>query len=393
MPPYGRHKTLLLLYLKQHIRNRHMDRIKKTIGIDAHSLKHLSGGIGFYLFYLLKELIPIRSDCMFILYTSSSDDFTSLEDFPNLKIYSMPLMSLPDSLWVQTRLALALYRDRPDYFWAPAQMIPILIPKKTKTILTVHDFVYRLAPNTMSLFRKLLMKSMRGFFYKSANSIFCNSQGTANKLKSFYEVDAASVITPPLKETIAHRDSLECQGVMDKYGLNFKEFILVVGTIEPRKNLIQLIEFYETLLLGSERSNVIPLVVVGGGGWKNKTIRLSIDRIKKLYPDHFFPLGFIPDEEISYLYSAARQLLLFSIYEGYGMPLMEARVCGTPVACFNMEEMREATENDGLFMEKEGFETDLKAIFYKGNPLPALPKKHTYPTNQELAKKLSAFFD
>ena len=81
-----------------------MDRIKKTIGIDAHSLKHLSGGIGFYLFYLLKELIPIRSDCMFILYTSSSDDFTSLEDFPNLKIYSMPLKK-------QKKLPLKLVKD------------------------------------------------------------------------------------------------------------------------------------------------------------------------------------------------------------------------------------------------------------------------------------------
>ena len=385
---------MLLAYLKEHITTQHMDRIKKTISIDAHSLKHLSGGIGFYLFYLLKELIPIRSNCMFILYTSSSDgDFTSLEGFPNVKIYSMPLMSLPDSLWIQTRLTLALYRDRPDYFWAPAQMMPIFIPKKTKTILTVHDFVYRLAPNTMSLFRKLLMKSMKGFFYKSADSIFCNSAGTADKLKRFYGIKTASVITPPLKETIGYRNFLECHGILDKYGLNFKKFILVVGTIEPRKNLIQLIEFYETLLLGSERSNMIPLVIVGGGGWKNKRIRLSIDRMKKLYPDHFLPLGFIADEEISYLYSAARQLLLFSIYEGYGMPLMEARVCGTPVACFNMEEMREASENDGLFMEKEGFEKDLKAIFYKGNSLPPPPKKHTYPTNKELAEKLSAFFD
>ncbi|NDE82464.1 MAG: glycosyltransferase family 1 protein, partial [Chlamydiia bacterium] len=338
--------------------------------------------------------IPIRSDCLFILYTRSSEgDFTSLEGFPNVKIYSMPLMSLPDSLWVQTRLTLALYRDRPDYFWAPAQMMPILIPKKTKTILTVHDFVYLLFPDTMCVSRRLLMKWTGVVFYRSADSIFCNSQGTANKLKSFYGVDTASVITPPLKETIEPKNPIACREFINQYGLIFKGFILVLGGIEPKKNLIELMAFYEKLLLGSERSNVIPLVIVGGGGWKNKTIRLSIDRMKKLYPDHFLPLGFIADEEISYLYSAARQLLLFSIYEGYGMPLMEARVCATPVACFNMEEMREASENDGLFMEKEGFETDLRDIFYKGNPLPAPPKKHTYPTNQELAEKLSAFFD
>ncbi|NDE82181.1 MAG: hypothetical protein EB051_00995, partial [Chlamydiia bacterium] len=200
-----------------------MDRVKKTIGIDAYTLKTLSTGIGFYLFYLLKELIPIRSDCLFILYTRASEgDFTALQSFPNVKIKSLPLISSMHSLWIQTSLTLALYQDCPDYFWAPAQMIAIFIPKKTKTILTVHDFVYRFFPDTMCGSRRLLMKWTAGFFYRSADSIFCNSKGTANKLQQFYRIKSASIITPPLKETIAPRHPVACREFINQYGLIFK---------------------------------------------------------------------------------------------------------------------------------------------------------------------------
>ncbi|MEI8328767.1 MAG: glycosyltransferase family 1 protein [Chlamydiia bacterium] len=361
-----------------------------TIGIDAFVLKNLSGGISFYLFCLLKQLIPMRPHWLFILYTTSpSGDFAELLQFSNVRIRSIRAFSSFHSLWIQTSLAIALYQDSPDFFWAPAQIMPLVIQKKIKTILTVHDFVYRISPQSISKSRYYLMHLFSGLFYRSADYIFCNSKGTANKLKLFYGIDSTDVVTPPLKDTITHKKGYECRDVLKKYGLHYKEFILTVGSIEPKKNLMQLMEFYEKLLIQKDLSSVIPLVIVGGYGWRNTQILDRIARMRQLYPDHFIPLGFVPDIDMPVLYSAARFFVLFSVYEGYGMPLMEARACHTPIACFDIEEMREAADNEGLFMDKKKIPSELAPLFDKKTQWPQSPKKYSYPTTQELAEKIA----
>ncbi len=361
-----------------------------TIGIDAFVLKNLSGGISFYLFCLLKQLIPMRPNWLFILYTRSPiGDFSELLQFPNVRIRSISTFSSFHSLWTQTSLAVALYQDSPDFFWAPAQIMPLVIQKKIKTIITVHDFVYRIAPESISRSRYYLMHLFNGLSYRSADYIFCNSKGTAKKLKLLYGIDSTDIVTPPLRDTITHKKAYECRDVLKKYGLHYKEFILTVGSIEPKKNLMQLMEFYEKVLIQKTLSSVIPLVIVGGGGWKNTTVLERIARMRQLYPDHFIPLGFVPDIDMPALYSAARLVVLFSLYEGYGMPLMEARACHTPIACFDIEEMREAAENEGLFMDKKKFQSQLAPLFDIKIQWTKGPAKHSYPTTQTLAEKIA----
>ena len=359
------------------------------IGLDAVPLEKREGGIGYALFYFLQELIPQHPEWKFFLYTHTAEsEVTYFKKYSNVIVRALPLYTFSHALWTQTSLAYAIYKDALDLFWASTQFLPLFRKKTLKTVLHLHDFAFKLYPKTLSPLKQLLHLLLTPYMIRSAHYLVAISQGSADKLFSLYNKRADLILPPPLKTSFCPEPKEKVDALLRPLGLAYKKYFLTIGTLEPRKNFIALIDTYLTLLKKKEKMH--PLIIVGGGGWRNSALLRKLKHVQSFFPDQIKYLGRVADEPLSSLLSGARYYLCFSLYEGYGMPLAEARLCHTPVICFDQSELREATENDAFFLPTTGYEEKLEALLCDEQihaPAPCL-----YSSNREKANSLARAF-
>jgi glycosyltransferase involved in cell wall biosynthesis len=363
------------------------------IGVDATSLTRLNGGISYYLFHLLDELLQIKKDVLFYLYAFS--DRGAIEYFlryEHVRLRPIGFLSFCHALWSQTTLAFYCHRDQLDFFWGATQFIPLFKRKTMRCFLSLHDFAFLFYPHTVSFFRLCLQRLLSKKMCQRADAILSLSQATEAHLWDLYKLKATAVIHPPLKPSLSCRDEKETTAFLAQRGLAYGHYIVTVGTLEPRKNFAPLLEHYLALCGRFPLTELLPLILIGGGGWKNKEIIASLKSAQARYPSHIRPLGFVSEEQLSFYLSGAKHYLSFSLYEGYGMPLAEARLCGTQIAAPDQRAQREAAEEDGLFFkcaeEREALESLFTSRKEKMSPL-----KTTYLSNREKARKLACLFE
>lgn len=338
------------------------------IGIDAYPLSRKLTGIGYYLLPLLQTLVAEHPNASFYLYAPCvSDTLKKFSPYPNVHLRIVPYLSFSEALWSQSTLPFFLFKDKVDLLWSATQSLPFLLPRRVKTVLSVHDFAYRLFPTTVALVRGLYLRQAASFFYRKADCLVANSQATAKKLKQLYQRKADAVIYPPLSLPLVQAFP--------------KEHLITVATLEPRKNLVALLQAYEKALAYEE---LYPWIIVGTPGWKCKQIVAEISRISRKYPHKLHYKGYVSEAEKQQLIASARYLIVCSHYEGYGMPLAEARVLGTAVVAFDQPEMREAAEEDGFFVKTIA---EFLPYFRKEGVLPSVGPIN-YPQTAQSAKLL-----
>jgi len=337
------------------------------IGVDATPLRERLTGVGNYVYYLLEALIQKRPSDHFFLYAiKHAHTLESFRRFPNVTIRVVPFLGVSEALWSQTTLAWNCRKDKIDFFWGATQSVPLF--HRQKSVITIYDFTYRLYPKTTSFIRGKYLRLFGKWLYKKADRITTISKGTAERLHKLYGIKTDQVIIPPLRNL----QSEEVDEVLKRYSLKQKDYFLLVGTLEPRKNIVNTLRAF---------NSKHPLVIVGGKGWKDDLISRELKKI----PENFMVLGYLPDATLNALVKGAKAYIMPSLYEGYGMPIAEARVLGTPVVCCDVPEMVEAAEEDALIIPH-----DQLALAFT-TPL-APPKKPTYPSNEALATLLSEEF-
>lgn len=359
------------------------------VGVDATALVDPYSGIGCYLFHLLKELVVLRKDCVFYLYSfTDSKHLSYFKQYENVVLRKIPFFSFWLSIWLQTVVAFCCWHDKVDVFWGPAQAVPLL-KRRMKTILTVHDFTYLLYPKTVPSKKCIFLRTFSKWILKKSDHIVPVSHGTANRLFQYYGIHCHSVIHPPVKPEISFKEKKEAEPLLAVHGLEYGNYVISIGTLEPRKNFVKLVEAYLKIL--REHEEAMPLVIVGSGGWKNKKIVETLENAQKNHPSHIKLLGNVTDDALSAYLSGASRYLTFSCYEGYGIPIAEARLCRTPIACFDIPEMREAAEEDGIFLNAENREEKLVHIFVSTKERIADKQKieTKYLSNTEKASILS----
>jgi glycosyltransferase involved in cell wall biosynthesis len=195
------------------------------------------------------------------------------------------------------------------------------------TVLTVHDLIFKRFPQYHKPLNRWYLNLTMPLFTKQADLIIAVSEATKRDLVSFYHLDpekirvvyeAADPRFAPQPEDVVAR-------VLRKYGLP-ERYILFVGTIEPRKNLTRFLDVYSALY---KEGLTDAFVVVGKRGW------LEGDFFRRLEDDSLPPVilpGFVSDEDLPAVYAGAQALVFPSLYEGFGLPMLEAMACGTPVA-------------------------------------------------------------
>jgi len=235
-------------------------------------------------------------------------------------------------------------------------IVPTFVPNKV--VLTVHDLVFRDYPETVNkrtlfFLRKNFKKSL-----KRADAIVTISEFTKERLQHYYNVTAPITVIPCGVDLerftpIHKRQVPSLESIMQKYNIQ-RDYLLYIGTIEPRKNLERLINAY--VLFTKEHPNPPQLVLGGGNGWRNENIYSAIPSTG----ENVIITGYLDEDEIPILMRGAVAFCFPSIYEGFGMPILEAMACGTPVLAANEASLPEVA-GDSAFLVNP---FDVKDIAY-----------------------------
>jgi len=266
------------------------------------------------------------------------------------------------------RLAKLKLENRPWLFHA-TQPAPLAI-KGSANIYTVHDLVPLRLPYTTSDDKKYFYGMLMALA-RTADQIVTVSEHSRRDIVEFLGVDERRVTntyqTVEIPEAILKRPNSEvAEDLAKSFGLEFGEYFLFYGAIEPKKNLARLIDAY--VASGTKR----PLIITGGRGWQNRNDMRKINDERfvsfRMEGNSFVRhrqvrrLNYLPQHQLMYLIKGARALLFPSIYEGFGLPVVEAMLLGTPVVTSNSSSLPEVTGGAAVLVDPYSVQDLARAI-------------------------------
>jgi glycosyltransferase involved in cell wall biosynthesis len=306
------------------------------IAFDGTTLTPGRTGVGYYTEHLLQHLareVVQTGDELIVVSNKPIDTQVPLP--AHVRVHDGHRFPIRIG-WMQLRAASALEALRPDVAHFTNGMIPFGSP--VATVVTVHDMSLRLYPNCHPVRRLLLNRPLMHVAIRQASSIVTVSNSARRDLLRLHGVAADRVAVvheaaSPVFRPIADRARLE--DVRARYRLP-RRFVLYVGTIEPRKNLTRLMTAF-----AAARKRGIPhhLVCAGPYGWSSRDLAGRIDRLGIRDAVHF--TGYVPFEDLPSIYNLAEFFAFPSLYEGFGLPVVEAMACGIPVLTSNTSSLGE----------------------------------------------------
>ncbi len=320
-----------------------------NIALDAFPLSMtLSAGISNYLNNILDHLLNVDNKNDYFLFCKN---YLQVAERANLKLRfsSQPgktSLSYLNTLWLFSSGVRMMKRDKIDIFWGTRQMLPPFLPARTRKVLTVYDLVWHYFPETMGSYNRLVSNLLAIRSIKSADHIITISNATAGALTEITGVPRRkiSVVYPAADGYKPLDKSAAADYIAGKYRTALK-YILTVSTVEPRKNLITLLRAFAAL-----KNEDIQLLIAGASGWKNSTVYSEYERLGFSERQVKF-LGYVPYEDMNNLYSGASLFVFPSIYEGFGIPPLEAMAAGTPVIVSNSSSLPEVAGEAGILPE------------------------------------------
>ncbi|UVK38225.1 glycosyltransferase family 4 protein [Mesorhizobium sp. AR10] len=312
------------------------------IGVDGRNLGSATDGIGRFVHRSIKALSALGAEVF--LYAPSEVN-ASYEVPSGVALRTAGIKALPmRALWGQAILPSLASRDGVEVFWGPAHRLPLFLDNRIARVVTIHDLVWVHAPETMRartwLGERLLMRPA----LRKADIVVADSSATAIAVTEEFPW-----LRSPVRTIAPGTTSLPAAGgfsSLERLGIT-KPYALFVGTLEPRKNLRNLIKAYG-LLPESTRSGC-DLVIVGGSGWKQTGLADDV-RLGGLEKNITFT-GFVDDAMLATLYSNCLFLAMPSLYEGFGFPIVEAHSFGKPVLTSNTSSMPEVAGESAALVD------------------------------------------
>lgn len=323
------------------------------IGIDYTSAVRQGAGIGRYTRELVRALMrqDVQNQYTFLAACGGvPDPGAALQDISphtNARTLRLPLSDRAlNVLWHRLRVPMAVewLTGALDIYHSPDFSLPPV--RRAHTILTVHDLSFMRVPECSDPHLRAYLLQVVPASVRRADVVLADSESTRRDVMELLQVPAArvQVVYAGVEERFQRiRDARALEMVRQRYQLP-PRFVLAVGTLQPRKNYERLIEAYARL----ERAirSQVKLVIVGGEGWMYEGIYHRVHELK-LQDTVLFP-GFVADEHLPALYSLAELLAFPSLYEGFGLPPLEAMACGTPVVCSNASSLPEVVGSAAL---------------------------------------------
>lgn len=330
------------------------------IGIDYTAAVHQTAGIGRYSREMVQALAAAPAKFDYRLFVAGAGKV------------ARPVLLGPNFAWCPTRLTerwlarlwyrlrlplpieswtgpLALFHAT-DFFLPPVRSI-------TYTIVTIHDLSFVRLPETVMPGMANHLNQWVPRSVQRADHVIAVSEATRQDLIELYQTPPEKIsvlyhgVTPDFKP-VTQADKLA--EVRRKYHLGQHPFILSVGTLQPRKNYRRLVQAFASL------DPALALVIVGSKGWNYADIFAEITRHGLAERVHV--LGFVADSDLPALYSAASLFVYPSLYEGFGLPILEAMACGTPVVASNQSALPEVVGEAGLLVDPKDIEAMAAAM-------------------------------
>ena len=319
------------------------------VAIDARKLHDF--GIGTYIRNLLRHLARIDRQNEYVLLCQASDMQVATELGPNFRCVLEPSPNY--SLREQIHVPWVLRRERPDLFHAPHYVLPQGV--SCRSVVTIHDCIHLMFPQYLP--NRAAYVYARGSIWNAARKsdrILTVSETSKKDLLHFFAIDPAKIEVvynaiderlwvPPAEEEVAR--------VRERYQLTSR-FVLYVGNIKPHKNLVRLIEAFATLR--RQGLDDVKLLIIGDEISKLPALRRAVHR-HKLHKDVRF-LGHVRDETLAVLYRLASVFAFPSLYEGFGLPALEAMASGTPVVTSNVSSLPEIAGGAALLVDPYNIE-------------------------------------
>lgn len=329
------------------------NRITPTIGIDAADLCHKRiDGTRIYIYNILQRFGSIAPDTLFYIYLKG-------ELNPDLRFKKHPNYLLRNDessfFWTQLKLPKLLKKDMPSVLWVPLHNIPIWRPKGIKTVITIHDLAFKLFPDLFPPKDLFLLNRLTSMAVKSADRIIAISHSTARDLSEIYGVPPHKirVIYHGYNENLFHlpskQESDQVKSIKEKYRIPAEsKYLIYVGAIQPRKNLGILVSAFERLkTLHSFRD--WKLVMAGADAWMVDDLRNQI--ATSVWKNDIIMTGNFSTMDLPYLLWGAEMFVFPSLYEGFGIPIIEAMACGVPVVTAKNSSLVEVAGNNAIYFD------------------------------------------
>ena len=351
-----------------------------VIGYDAsRAFTKERTGTENYSYQLLKALAKIDKKNRYVVHLRPPlrINVTAVElirQFPkNFQFVTIPW----PRFWTQGGLAFQTFKDKLDVLFVPAHTLPVVIKPGLKTVMTVHDLGAEYLPKLHQLKQRLYLRWITRYQLASATRLIAVSKATKedlikkigispNKIEVVYEgydMEKFKTSKLPLAEQMSDVKS-------DRLVNGLIPYYLFVGTVQPRKNLERIITAFSRVILRTKseeslanasttetsseilryaQSDNLKLVIAGSKGWLSEDIyklpkKLGIESRVKF-------LGYVPDEQMPALYPGAKALVFPSLFEGFGLPILEAQASGCPVLTSNISSMPEVAGKGALLVD------------------------------------------
>jgi glycosyltransferase involved in cell wall biosynthesis len=314
------------------------------IAIDARKLRDY--GIGTYVRNLLRHLSRIDSETEYVLLCRGADCSILEELGENFR--AVPEQSPPYSVREQLRVPLDLRRERINLFHAPHYVLPPFVP--CRSVVTIHDCIHLRFPQYLpNRFAYAYARASLWIAAHRSSRVLTVSEASKRDILKYFRVPSAKIDViynaiderfgdPPPDDEVAR--------VRERYQLN-DPFVLYAGNIKPHKNLERLIEAFHTLRKGDLEH--VKLLIIGDEISKYATLRRAVHHYKLHKHVRFF--GFVPDKTLAVLYRLAGVFVFPSLYEGFGLPPLEAMASGTPVITSNVSSLPEVVGDAALLID------------------------------------------
>jgi len=319
------------------------------IGINAHLLAGASdyrrAGIHQYIWQVLRHLPTAELGLQPVVYTQQT---AALADRPGLILRQSRWPTerrLVRIAWEQTAWPWLARRDGLDLWHSMAFVLPLIRP--IPAIVTIYDLSFIYTPEAFPAWQRLYLKLQSTHACRRAERIITISESGRQDVARRFGVnpERISVVYPGVDPAYRRLPPDEVARFRRAHDLP-ERFVLHVGTLQPRKNIPLLLEAFAQLLAPD-----VALVLVGGKGWLFADIFAKVTALGLQERVRF--AGYVPDEALPWWYNAASLLVFPSRYEGFGLPVVEAMACGTPVVAANSSSIPEAAGEAALFFEPD----------------------------------------
>lgn len=340
------------------------------IGIDGNeaNVKNRVGS-GQYAFELLHQFAKNRKH-QFIVYVKENPLRGLPKESKNFKYKIFG----PQKLWTQVALPIRLtFGSKPDVFFSMAHYGPRF--SRVPYVVTIHDLSYLHYP---AMFKKndlYQLTSWTKYSVKNAAHIIAVSKTTKDDIVKNYHISPSKIIVTYEgydKERFAPQSKVKVERVKKKYKID-GDYIIFVGTLQPRKNLERLIEAFASIVVNgssfmvhrknipmNDKRSTMNLVIAGKKGWLYESIFQKVKDLgleqKVIFTDY------VPDEDLPALISGAKVYTLPSLWEGFGIPVIEAQACGVPVVVSNISSLPEIVGETGVLVDPESVDSIASGI-------------------------------